>query len=138
MGVNLPASLQNLDPGLRLGDIKGLADAIGTGGGFTSKGAITASTTQTQAAGTALGYGFNHVTVAASADAVKMPKAVPGTMLILVNTSGQSISLFPTSGDKINAAATDAAVSVANVTTSIYICNVSSTQWWGGAITNET
>ena len=138
MGTNLASDLSNIDPGLRLADVSGIAGAIANGQGFTTKGGITASTTQTQAGGTKLTYGFNSVFSANSADAVTMPKAASGTMIVIVNHSGQSISLYPFKGDKINAAVTDAVVSVADTTTSIYICNTTSTQWWGGAITNET
>jgi len=138
MGTNLASDLTSVDPGLRLVDASGLAGAIANGQGFTTKGGITASATQTQVAGTKLTYGFNSVSTAGSGDAVTMPKAASGTMLVLVNHSGQSIAVFPFKGDKINAAATDASVSVADTTTSVFICNTTSTQWWGGAITNET
>ena len=134
---NLPSSLQNVDPGLRLGDIRGLTDCVSKNQGVNSNGAITASTTQTQAGGTALNYGFNSVSSANASDAVTLPKAVKGTFLVLVNHSGQTIQLFPAVGDTINAALVNAAVTVATATTSLYVCNNSATQWWGGAITNE-
>ena len=137
MGNNLPSSMQNLDPGLRLVDAQAVSNLIGGVGGVFSNGSITASTTQTQLGGTKLVYGLNAVKNAAASDAVVMPKAVPGTLLVLVNHSGQTIQLFPFKGDNINAASTDAAVTVATATTSIYVCVSTATQWWGGAITNE-
>jgi hypothetical protein len=133
----LPTSISTLLPGARLADVSSLAGSISGGMGNNVNGSLVASTTQTQAGGTKLAYGMNDVLTANASDAATMPKAVSGTMLLLVNHSGQTIQLFPAVGDNINAAAANAAVSVATATTSIYICSASSTQWWGGAITNE-
>jgi hypothetical protein len=133
----LPSSIQTLLPGPRLADVSSLSGSVANGMGNNVNGALTASTTQTQAGGTLLTYGINSVLNANGSDAVTMPKAASGTILILVNHTGQTIQLFPAVGDTINAAAINAAVTVATATTSIYICSAGSAQWWGGAITNE-
>lgn len=138
MTQNLPSDLQNLDPGQRLGDIAGLANAIAKQNGSNSYDALVASTTQTQAAGTALRHGINVIATANNNDAVTMPQAEPGVnQLVIVNHSGQTVQLFPFLGDTINAAAANAAVTVATATTSYYTCGAAK-QWWGGAVTNET
>ena len=137
MTQNIASDLQSVDPGPRLADVRQISDGIQRLAAINTYDAITASTTQTQAGGLALRHGISSVTSANASDAVTMPKATPGVLLILANPSGQTIQLFPFLGDKINAAAINAAVSVATATTSIYACSVA-LQWWGGAITNET
>lgn len=99
---------------------------------------LTAGTTQTQAGGTALKYGLNEVTsVANASDALTMPEAKKGSGVIIANDGGNAANLFPASGDTINDAAQDAAVSVADNTLSLYFCATDG-QWYGGAITFET
>ena len=137
MTQNIASDLQSVDPGPRLADVRQISDGIARLSAINTYDGLTASTTQTQAGGTVLRHGISSVTSANSADAVTMPKATPGVLLVLANSSGQSIGLFPFKGDKINAAAIDAVVTVATATTSIYVCSVA-LQWWGGAITNET
>lgn len=134
---NLPTALQTLLPGQRLADVSLVASSIAGGGGMSTSNAITASTTQTQAGGTILNAAINRITSANSADAVVLPKASPGSYIVIINVSGQSISVFPFKGDKINAAAIDAAVSAADTTTTEYFCAVGLI-WNGGATTNET
>jgi hypothetical protein len=99
---------------------------------------LTASTTQTQAAGTDLAYGLNSVTsVANASDAMTIPPAKSGCVVVMANNGGNALSLFPASGDAINDAAADAAVSVTDNTLSVYACMTDGT-WFGGAITFET
>lgn len=112
---------------------------LGVAGGQNQlvKPNLTAATTQTQAKGTALAYGLNALKSVANAnDAVTMPQAKAGTMVILANNGGNITQLFPHSGDAINDAAKDAAVTVADNTLSLYVCLVDG-QWFGGAITFE-
>ena len=135
---NLRSTVQNLDPGARLGDVQALAQAIAYGQGLQTTNGVTASTTQTQAAGTQLQYGINVIgTSANAADAVKAPQALPGTILIIANNGGNTVTLFPTVGDTLNDAAQDAGIVVADNTVSIYVCGAAG-QWFGGAITLET
>ena len=136
MAQNIASDLQSIDPGLRLADVRQISDGIARLSAINTYDGIIASTTQTQAGGTILRHGISSVTSANGSDAVTMPKATPGVLLILANSSGQTIQLFPAVGDKINAAAINAAVTLATATTSFYACSVA-LQWWGGAITNE-
>ena len=138
MGVNLPASLQNLDPGLRLGDIKALADTISGDGGLSTQNAITASTTQTQVGGTVIIASLSRVTVANANDAVTLGFAAsPGGSFTILNDSGQTITLFPKLGDKLCDAAINAGVTIADNTSSTYRCPIIGL-WFGGATTFET
>lgn len=135
---NLPSDLQNLDSGLRLGDIKGLADAASTASGMSTENAITASTTQTQAGGTVLRATISRITTAAASDAVTLGfAATPGRYFIIINDTGQTIQLFPKSGDKLNDANANASVSIADNTFSEYACPIAGL-WFGGATAFET
>lgn len=134
--VNLPKNLQNADPGFRLADEKGIADCISEARGVQTNDGITASTTQTQAGGTQLTRGWNRVATANASDAVTLPQAVAGMTCAIVNTSTQTIQVFPFLGDTICAAVKNAAVTTATATTSEFFC-LTAGQWWGGATTNE-
>lgn len=134
--TNLPSMLRNLDYGIRLGDSRAAASSIAQTKGVDTNDAVTASTTQTQAGGTKIYGGFTNVSSASSSDAITFPVALPGQWMVVVNSSGQTIQAFPAKGDKINAAAKDAAVTIATATTSVFIVTAT-LQWWGGAITNE-
>ena len=134
--LNIPNSLQSIDPGVRLADVKGLADAVSRGGGYSSQDAVTASTTQTQAGGTKIAATLTNVSSANGSDAITFPKGNPGNQITIINSSGQTIQAFPFLGDAINAAGANNAVTIATATTSEYYCTLLG-QWWGGATTNE-
>lgn len=135
---NLPSDLQNLDPGLRMGNVQGLANAVSGESGRTTENAITASTTQTQAGGTVLRAAWTRVTSANASDAVTLGfRAVPGTSFTIINDSGNIVSLFPAVGDKINDAVANAAVTIADNTISRYVCPASGL-WFGAPGTLET
>ncbi len=133
---NLPGSLQNIDPGQRLGDVASLANAIANQRGASTQDAVTASTTQTQAGGTKIVASWTNISVANASDAVTLPQAQPGLCISFINSSGNTIQVFPFLGDAINAAGANNAVTVVTATTSDYYC-VAKGQWWGGATTNE-
>src|ERR1039458_14836 len=134
--LNIPNSLQSLDPGVRLADVRGLANAVSGGGGYSSQDAVTASTTQTQAGGTKIAATITNVSSANASDAITLPKASPGNTIIIINSTGQTIQAFPFLGDAINAAGANNVVTIATATTSEYYCTLLG-QWWGGATTNE-
>ncbi len=121
-----------------VGDVGGLAACIAQGFGAEVEDLIVASTTQTLVGARQLTATLNRVSSANSNDAIKMPPAIPSTTLTIVNTSTQTIQLFPfQAADIINAASAGAAVTIANATTSDYYC-ITAGQWWGGATTNES
>ena len=138
MGVNLPSDLQNLDPGLRLVDAKGLADGLSNADYRSTQDAITASTTQTQVGGTVLRTTISRITVANANDAVTLNFAAsPGRSFYIINDSGNIVTLFPKLGDKLCDAAINAGVTIADNTLSTYTCPLLGL-WFGGATTFET
>jgi len=65
---------------------------------------ITASTTQTQAAATALTAEINEVSTCANAsDAVKLPTAVAGLKVVVINNGAAAMGIFPATGDNLGA-----------------------------------
>lgn len=110
--------------------------------GFTQlsvTNAITAFAGGGQASGTLLNSAYNRVTVVATAaDSVKLPfcgansapnGAVlgPGTQVWVVNTSANSLNVFPNTGDAVNALAVNTAIAVATVTGKVFTCAVAGT-----------
>lgn len=135
---NLVPNPGQILPGPQLGDLQSLANAISGFTGMSSQDSITASTTQTQVGGTVLDATISRITTAAASDAVTLARqAKPGRGIIIINDSGQTIQLFPLLGDKINDAAANASVTIADNTLSIYFSPVAN-KWFGGPITFET
>lgn len=110
--------------------------------GFTQlsvSNGITAFAGGGQASATLLNSAFNRVTVVATiADSVKLPfcggqtspnGAVlgPGTQVWVMNTSANSLNVFPNTGDAINALAANTAIAVETVTGKIFTCAVAGT-----------
>jgi hypothetical protein len=98
---------------------------------------ITASTTQTQAGALALDVGtdIHRVTVVATAaNAVRLPKAVNGRILIVTNAdSADSMGVFPDFGDAVNALAANAVYAMAANKTALFVCAVNGT--WNTILT---
>ena len=138
MGVNLPKDLQDFTAGVGLIDVGGISKAVSEDCCKSTQNGITASATETQAAGTVIRASIARVSTAGASDAVTLGiRAVAGTTFQLINDTGQTITLFPAVGDKINDAAQDAAVTIADNTMSIYSCPVAGL-WFGGPLTFET
>jgi hypothetical protein len=97
---------------------------------FRTMNGIVAGTTQTQAgaiqldAGTA---GHRVGTVATTADAVKLPPARNGRMLAVKNAGANSMGIFPSPGDTINALSQDAVYACAAAKCVVFICFVDGT-----------
>ena len=93
-------------------------------------GAITASETSTQAAGTALSYTVNNVTVTSGDnDAVTLPTAVAGLVRIVYCLGpDKALVVFPASGDDINDGTTDAAVILKELTWALFVA-IDGTTW---------
>lgn len=126
-----------VDKGQRLGDIRSLATAINASSGLLTQNAVTASAVETQAAGTPIKVAISRVTTAGATDAVTLAiKATAGASFVIINDSGQTVTLFPKVGDKLNDALQDAAVTIADNTISEYFCPVDGL-WFGGATTLE-
>lgn len=64
--------------------------------------AVTASTTHTQGGATALTADINNVSVCANVDdAVKLPSAVAGMTVVVINNGAQQLRIWPASGDNL-------------------------------------
>jgi hypothetical protein len=67
-------------------------------------------------------------TVATIADSVKLPKATVGAWpLVVINAAANSMNVFPSSGDAVNALSADAAFAVAANKTVLFFCAVAGT-----------
>lgn len=101
----------------------------------TSTNAITASSTQTQLAATALTSKINRVvTVASANNAVKLPAATAGKEVTVINAhASNAIGVFPASGDTINALSQDAVYAMAAAKTAMFFCAVAGT--WNSILT---
>ena len=98
-------------------------------------GAITASTTDTQAAGTALAYTINKVTSGNDAHAVTLPAATAGLIRILqVTTGAYAVKVYPAGGDKINGGSANAAVVCKEAVPQIFIALDDSEWSWIGTV----
>ena len=103
------------------------------GGGAT--GVVATGTTITDAL--QLSASWNTITTSSASTGVILPPTEAGALMGIRNDSGQTISLFPKSGDKLNDANADAAVTIADNTLSRYECPAAGL-WFGGATTFET
>jgi hypothetical protein len=96
---------------------------------------ITAYATGGQTNAVQLTKAINRVTtVGSAADSVKLPKAVAGTSLVVINAAAaNSMNVFPSSGDAVNALSADAAFAVAANKTVLFFCAVAGT--WNAIVT---
>lgn len=96
---------------------------------------LTAHAGGGQASALQLTAGINRVTtVATAADSVKLPAAKAGAQIVVINAdAADSMNVFPTSGDKINALAADAAFAMAANKTAHFYCAVDGT--WNSILT---
>jgi hypothetical protein len=91
--------------------------------------AVTAATTQTQAAATPLTGGINFVTTGNASDAVLLPSGFAlGDSLIVVNSSGVALGVFPGTGGKINNGTGDAVKAMAANMSGLFI-SLGSNNW---------
>jgi hypothetical protein len=110
--------------------------------GFTQlsvTNAITAFAGGGQTSAVQLNSAYNRVTVVGTAaDSVKLPfcgvntspngaALGPGTQVWVMNTSGNSLNVFPNTGDAINALSANTAIAIATVTGKVFTCAVAGT-----------
>lgn len=112
-----------------VGDIIGIEGRNGNKTYFpagNADNALTASTTQTQAGALGLNYRISRVTtVASAADAVRLPKALKGMSMTVINAAAaNAMGVFPATGESINALAADAVLSVAANKAILFTCAV--------------
>lgn len=84
---------------------------------------ITAFAGGGQGSATALTKDVNRVTtVAASNDSVKLPAAVAGRKVVVINDGASTMAIFPASGESIDALAANASVVLASAKNSTFVC----------------
>jgi hypothetical protein len=84
---------------------------------------LTASTTQTQAGGTSLTAQVNEVaTVANASDAATLAVLAPGQWQEVYNDGAHAMKVFPGSGQAIDAAGANNAVTLTNAKACVYTC----------------
>jgi hypothetical protein len=91
--------------------------------------AVTAGTTQTQAGATALTGAINFVTTGNANDGVQLPSSYAlGDMVVVINSSGAALNVYPGTGGKINNGSADAAKALAANMTGLYV-SLGSNNW---------
>lgn len=111
------------------GDLIGELNANGTTMFFPAgqcDNGITAFSGGGQASAVQLNYRNSRITtVAVAADSVKLPKALPGMSMTVVNAAAaNSMNVFPSSGEQINALGADTAFAMAANKTAFFECLV--------------
>lgn len=132
---NLSSNLQNQIPRTKtLIDANAVCDHLSFDNSSSTQDAITASITQSQAGGTIITAAISNVSSANNNDAITLPQATPGRTVIIINSSGQTIQIFPFLGDKVGANSANSAVTEATARSLSLSCTVKGV-WWGGVTT---
>jgi hypothetical protein len=110
------------------GNVQG-ANVIATSYYIRSVNAAVTAAGTVQGNATALTTEFNRVSTVASGAGVVLPTAVAGMAISIVNSSANSLLVYPATGAAINSLATNAGYSHVTLATLQYIA-ISSTQWY--------
>lgn len=133
--LNLASNLQPQIPRAKtLIDASAVCDHLSFDNSSSTQDGITAGTTQTQAGGTIITAAISNVSTATNNDAVTLPQAMPGRTVIIINSSGQTIQVFPFLGDKVGANSANSAVSESTARSLSLSCTLKGV-WWGGVTT---
>ena len=137
MGFNLPTDLQNVEPA-RSDDIGGVANAIQLKAVHRHRMASRHPRRRHRpvAPRFTIISRVLHRPMPTMQSHLNFP-AVPGSSFVIINDSGNIVSLFPKVGDTLNDAVHDAVNTFADNTCSKYYCPVVGL-WFGGAVTLET
>lgn len=134
-GYRLPAgewfnSIINRVNGLVAGTLTGNFNALNftVSGTFTSVPQTLAATGATQGNAAQITKSVVMVTVTASTQGVKLPTAATGLRVIVCAASAKGVKVYPFLGDRIQGAATNAAVALVLNKSSIYIA-ADATNW---------
>jgi hypothetical protein len=88
----------------------------------------TANTGSVQGNNAITSFLYEIATCANEGDAVTLPAAAAGLMVVVVNNGAESADVFPASGDKIDGASANVAYALASATNTIFICQ-DATDW---------
>ena len=116
-----------------LGELTGFVSQTGRETTFpaaSADNALTANSGGGQANAVQLNYHITRVTtVGAGGDSVKLPKALVGMQMVVINAAASnSMNVFPSSGEQINALGNDTAFAVAANKAAWFICALNG-QW---------
>lgn len=131
------------EPGTRMIDASLLNTLLANSIGSTADG-LTATPVGTQVNAVSAAQAINRVTTVASAtDAVGLPPAVAGAVIVLINDGANAMQVFGRAGDTINDVATATGVPQGAGTTVAYYCSTGG-KWYAqggtssGTVTNLT
>ena len=110
------------------GNVQG-ANVIATGYHIRSVGTSISAAGTVQGNATVLTKEFNGVATVASGAGVVLPTAVAGMAITIVNSSANSLLVYPASGAAINSLATNTGYTQSTLATLQYIA-LSTTQWY--------
>lgn len=92
-------------------------------GGISRENSITAHAGGTKAAAYALSKSFNRVSVCATNnDSVLLPKAIAGSMVVLINSGAATLAFYGKGTDTIDDAATATAATIATTKAKVLAC----------------
>ena len=111
------------------GNITAPSHIANTGYFIRSVSASVSAAGSTQGTGTVLTTEFNRVSTVTSGSGVVLPTATTGMAIVIVNSSANSLLVYPATGAAINSLATNVGYSQATLATLQYIA-ISSTQWY--------
>jgi hypothetical protein len=111
------------------GNITAPSIIANTGYFVRSFNASVSAAGSTQGTGTALTTEFNRVSTVTSGSGVVLPTATAGMAIVIVNSSANSLLVYPASGAAINSLSTNTGYSHVTLATLQYIA-ISSTQWY--------
>jgi len=104
--------------------------SITTTGGLYIKSATVAAAGNSQGTAAAVSDGFTLVTASDSTKGVILPLAVAGRVCIIKNSvAGQTLPIYPATGDGINAVAVNSAYSIAALTSTLLVA-YDATTWY--------
>jgi hypothetical protein len=89
---------------------------------------VTAHTGSSQGDGAITSFFVEIATVGTTGDAVTLPSAAAGKLVVIANNGANSCDVFPASGDKIDGASANAAQALPAGSNRIYICQ-DATDW---------
>ena len=111
------------------GNITAPSHIANTGYFIRSVSASVSAAGTVQGNATALTTEFNRVSTAASGSGVVLPTATAGMAIVIVNTSANTLLVYPAAGAAINSLSTNVGYSHVTLATLQYIA-ISSTQWY--------
>lgn len=118
-------ALSRVAPGVRMGDIRSLQDAIGGLKNIDASASLTAKAGGGQATATQLSNGLNVIGVCATnADSVQLPPALPGSVVFVANSGAADATVYGKSGrtDTINGTAGATGVTQADPLNAVFFC----------------